>query len=59
MPKSQQPKPEAEAYESCKECGGTGKKTEMRNEETIEIDCPRCGGTGRTKIPIKIKPALN
>jgi len=54
MAKSQEG--DSQTYKSCTECSGTGKKTEIRMEETTQIDCPRCGGTGRVKIPIKTKP---
>src|SRR6266498_5138541 len=54
MPKLHEIYPEA--YESCGHCSGSGKKVEVRNDETRQIDCPRCGGTGRIKKSTGIKP---
>jgi hypothetical protein len=55
MPKLYEIHPEA--YESCGNCSGTGKKLKVRNDETKEIDCPRCGGTGKIKNPQVLRPS--
>jgi hypothetical protein len=46
-----------EAYENCDNCSGSGKKIEVRNDDTEQIDCPRCGGTGRIKKPQVLRPS--
>jgi hypothetical protein len=37
--------------EGCDNCSGSGKKIEVRNNDSKQIDCPMCGGTGRIKKP--------